>query len=60
LELALQETSTGQSNARAAHEHKYGDANLLEKGIAAGITTQEQAESLKGLKLGRLVHTQVQ
>jgi myo-inositol-1-phosphate synthase len=52
LELALQETRTGQSgaDAAAAYEHEHDYANLLEKGIAAGIITQEQAESLKGLK----------
>jgi myo-inositol-1-phosphate synthase len=54
LELALQETSsssssssTGQSGA-AIHGHGY--ATLLERGIAAGIITQEQAQSLKGLE----------
>jgi myo-inositol-1-phosphate synthase len=57
LELALQETSsssisnssTVRSGAAATQEHN-GHATMLEKGIATGIITREQAESLKGLK----------
>jgi myo-inositol-1-phosphate synthase len=57
LELALQETSTSKSSSgssstggigQSSDDHDY--ATMLEKGIAAGIITQEQAESLKALK----------